>query len=111
MNERNIFPRVLIIYHSCINKADQHGVSIRGWFGDWPKENLAQIYSGGEFGDEKFCGYNFKLGPKERRLGRFFYKLKESSIGQSSYTISLDENFSKLSKLSKRSLFKNKIGE
>ena len=39
------YPRVLIVYNSRINTFDQHGVSIRGWFADWPKENLAQIYS------------------------------------------------------------------
>ena len=53
------FPKVLIIYNSRINMADQHGVSIREWFADWPKEYLAQIYSGGEIGENTFCGYNF----------------------------------------------------
>lgn len=105
------YPRVLIIYNSCINKSDQHGVSIRGWFGNWPKENLAQIYSGGEVGSDKFCGYNFKLGNKERRFGNLFYKLKESSIGQSSSPILLDENFTKLNKLNFWSLLKNKASE
>ena len=111
MENTSKYPRVLIIYHSCINKADQHGVSIREWFADWPKENLAQIYSGGEVGGEKYCDYNFKLGENERRFGKFFFKLKGSSIGQSSYTISLDENFKKLNKFSFWALFKNKISE
>ena len=105
------YPRVLIVYNSRINKADQHGVSIRGWFRDWPKENLAQIYSGGEVGEEVFCKYNFKLGRKERRFGNFFFKLKGSSIGQSSYIVSLDENFTSLKKFSLWSLAKNKISE
>ena len=111
MNGSSKYPRVLIIYNSRINKADQHGVSIRGWFGDWPKENLAQIYSGGEIGDEVFCNYNFKLGQKERRFGKVFFKLKGSSIGKSSYTVSLDENFTNLKKFSFGSLIKNKISE
>ena len=111
MKNPNKYPRVLIIYHSCINKTDQHGVSIREWFADWSSQNLAQIYSGGEVGEERFCGYNLKLGQKERRLGKFFFKLKGSSIGQSSYTISLDEHFKKLNKFSFWLLFKNKISE
>ncbi|PKP41358.1 MAG: hypothetical protein CVT93_08500 [Bacteroidetes bacterium HGW-Bacteroidetes-10] len=111
MNKIIDFPRVLIIYNSRINTYDQHGVSIRGWFADWPKENLAQIYSGGEVGEFSYSGYNFKLGPKERRFGNIFLKLKGSSIGQSSYTITLTENFSQLKKLSYWSLFKNRISE
>lgn len=105
------YPRVLIIYNSRINKADHHGVSIRGWFGDWPKENLAQIYSGGEVGEEVFCGYNFKLGEEERKFGKFFQKLKSSSLGQSSYPVFLNENTIMLNKFSWWSLLKNKISE
>ena len=105
------YPRVLLIYNSRINKADQHGVSIRAWFSDWPKDHLAQIYSGGEVGTEVFCGHNFKIGQNERRLGKYFLKLKGSSIGQSSYNLPVDKNFTKLNKLSISTLLKNKIGE
>ena len=111
MKDTTKYPRVLLIYNSCINKADQQGVSIRGWFADWPKENLAQIYSGGEVGEERFCGHNFKLGQKERRFGKLFFKLKRSAIAQSGFEISLDKNFTKINKLSFWSLFKNKIGK
>lgn len=103
------FPRVLIIYHSCINKQDSHGVSLREWFADFPKENLSQIYSGGEVGEERFCGYNFKLGEKERRLGKLFSKIKDSSLGKSSYVVTLDHNTTKLNKFSFWGLLKNKI--
>ncbi len=105
------YPRVLIIYHSCINKEDQHGVSIREWFADWPKENLAQIYSGGEVGNEKYCGFNFKIGPKERTLGQLFFKIKGSSLGQSSYTISLKNDLKKVEKIGIGALLKNKLSE
>jgi glycosyltransferase involved in cell wall biosynthesis len=81
---------------------------MREWFADWPKEHLAQIYSGGEVGDEKFCGNNFKLGVNERRFGNLFFKIKSSEIGQSSYQISLD-NSTKLNKISAWALFKKKI--
>lgn len=111
MNNTSNYPRVLIIYISRINKADQHGVSIREWFGDWPKENLAQIYSGAEVGEEVFCRYNFKLGQKERRFGKYFFKIKDSSIGQSSYPINPDKYFAKINKLSFWSMFKNKISK
>lgn len=111
MENINKYPRVLIIYLSCINKADQHGVSIREWFADWPKEDLAQIYSGGEVGREKFCGFNFKLGQNERKFGKFFFKIKSSSIGQNSNQILPGENFKELTKLSFFSLLKNKISE
>jgi len=111
MKNISTYPKVLIIYHSRINKADQHGVSLRRWFADWPKENLAQIYSGGEVGKEVFSKYNYKLGQKDRRFGKFFFRLKGSSIGQSSYVISLDENFTKLNKFSFKALFKHKISK
>ncbi len=110
MNSATKYPRVLIIYLSCINKEDQHGVSIREWFADWPKENLAQIYSGFEVGEEKFCGHNFMLGPDERRFGKYFFKLKKSSIGQSSYTVKLNGDITSLKKFGYWSLFKNKVG-
>lgn len=109
MNHINNYPRVLIIYNSCINKVDQHGVSLRQWFADWPKENLAQIYSGNEVGNERFCGSNFKLGKNERQLGSFFVKLKNSSIGQNNYPILLDKKFSKLNKLNQFSILKKNI--
>jgi len=111
MKNNNKYPKVLIIYHSRINKADQYGVSIRGWLDEWPKENLAQIYSGGEVGEETFFGYNFKLGHNERRFGKLFFKLKGSSIGQSSYSIELNQERSKLDKHSFWSLLKHKFGK
>ncbi|HEY5368245.1 MAG TPA: glycosyltransferase [Hanamia sp.] len=103
------YPRVLIIYPSCINKEDQHGVSMREWFADWPQNKLAQIYSGNEIGDKKFCAYNFKLGEKERKFGKLFFKFKDSSLGKSSYITILDDEIKNLNKVSLLSLFKNKI--
>ena len=111
MKSDSDFPRVLIVYHSRINRYDQHGVSIRGWFANWPKENLAQIYSGGEIGENSFSTFNFKLGQNERRFGHIFFRLKDSSIGQSSYTISLTDSLSKIKKQSVWALIKNKVSE
>lgn len=78
------YPRVLIVYHSCINKADSNTVSLRNWFGEWPKDGLAQIYSGNEIGDQRFCGHTFRLGLDGRRFGRVFFRLKGSSLGEAS---------------------------
>lgn len=74
------YPRVLIVYLSCINKADQHNMSLRNWFAEWPRDRLAQIYSGNEQGEERFCGHTFKLGPQERRWGRIFFRLRNTEL-------------------------------
>ncbi|HLP16813.1 MAG TPA: hypothetical protein VK470_11175, partial [Bacteroidota bacterium] len=75
------YPRVLIVYHSCINKTDVSCVSLRNWFAEWPKDRLAQIYSGNDLGGEHFCGHTFQLGEAERRFSRVFFKLKASPLG------------------------------
>lgn len=104
------YPRVLIVYMSCLNKADQHGVSLRNWFAEWPRENLGQIYSGGEVGNERFCGQTFKLGPSERRFGPLFYRLKHSSLGENSTPKTLNEHFSgKLDRISHRALLQAQL--
>ena len=68
---------------TCINANDQFGVSIRNWFADWPKENLAQISSGGVFGNERFCGNNYQLGPQDGSFGKIYFRFKRSSFAQS----------------------------
>ena len=89
------YPRVLLVYMSCINKADQHGLTIRNWFADWPKENLAQIYSGADGDGDKYCGYNFKIGIEERRFGKLFLRIKASSMGKSFYPQQLKDKGSR----------------
>jgi glycosyltransferase involved in cell wall biosynthesis len=111
MKNNSDFPRVLIVYNSRINQVDTHGVSIRGWFADWPKQSLAQIYSGGDIGDETFCGFNFKIKQDERRFGRLFIKIKGSSIGKSSYPILVENNTAKKMRIGKSQLFKSKVSE
>jgi len=83
------YPRVLIVYMSCINRTDDHGLSLRSWFGGWPTTRLAQIYSGADQGGDKFCAQTFQLGPPERHLGSLFFALKQSSVGQSTYPIDM----------------------
>ena len=77
------YPRVLVVYHSCINKADQHGVSIRNWFADWPRERVAQVYSGNEVGEDRFFKYTYRIGPLERRFGSLFFRIKGKTLESS----------------------------
>ena len=72
------YPRVLIIAMPRINEADagNNGLLLRNLFCKWPRENLAQIYSSSDNGDSGFFGSYYQLGPKDRRMGALFYKLK-----------------------------------
>jgi glycosyltransferase involved in cell wall biosynthesis len=72
------FPRVLIVALGRINRVDTYnnGLLLRNLFGGWPRENLAQIYSSGDSGDEGFFGNYYQLGPDDRRLGGLFFRLK-----------------------------------
>lgn len=90
--QKEKYPKVLIIHMSCINKEDQHGVSFRNWFANWRKEDLAQIYSGGVVGNERFCGHNYQLRAQDRKRGKVFFKLKQSSFAQSGQFIKFNEN-------------------
>ena len=78
------YPRVLVVALGRINAADtsNNGLLLRNLFGRWPGENLAQIYSGGDNGDEGFFGHYYRLGPQDRRLGRLFYRLKAEAQGE-----------------------------
>lgn len=84
MSTGTFYPRILIVYHSCINAADNNCMSLRSWLANWPRESLAQLYTGNDLGGDKFCGHNFCLGSPERRWGRLFAILKQSSLGEAS---------------------------
>jgi len=72
------YPRVLVVAGDRINAADisNNGLVLRNLFGAWPRENLAQIFSSGDNSDKGFLGSYYKLGPRDRRLGYIFYRLK-----------------------------------
>lgn len=72
------YPRVLVTVIGRINKADttNNGLLLRNLFGRWPRENLAQIFSGGDNGDRGFFGHYYCLGVNDRRLDSLFFKLK-----------------------------------
>ena len=72
------FPRVLIVQRSLVYNADQHNLLTRSLFGSWPKDRIAQIYSGAETTGtgSAFCSITFELGTAERRFGSVFFRLK-----------------------------------
>ncbi|MBV5329506.1 MAG: glycosyltransferase [Chlorobium sp.] len=74
--------RVLIVAISRINAADtaNNALLLRNLLSTWPKENLAQIYSGGSNGDQGFFGHQYQLTADDRRLGKFFVKLKKEQV-------------------------------
>jgi glycosyltransferase involved in cell wall biosynthesis len=82
------YPRILVTVLGRINKADtaNNGLLLRNIFGNWPRENLAQIFSGGDNGDQGFFGRYHCLGPGDRRLGSLFFKLKPEAQRELSHT-------------------------
>jgi glycosyltransferase involved in cell wall biosynthesis len=105
------YPKVLIVYHSCINKADASCVSLRNWFAEWPKDRLAQIYSGNDLGEEHFCGQTYRLGDGERRFSRVFFKLKASPLGAANRPMLLGRDGGALfdEKLRKKEAFRRQL--
>jgi len=75
------FPKVLIIVKNRINQVDGPSAALRNWFYEWPKENLAQIYSYQGVIAEKFCGNNYLFGGHDKLFGWFFDRLKYSKFG------------------------------
>lgn len=77
-NRERFFPKVLICSLTRINKADMvsNNLLLRNLFADWPRERLAQIYSGGSNDDEGFCDHQYQIGSQDRRFGKLFFKLK-----------------------------------
>ena len=78
MVEGSAYPRVLVVTMGRINASDSYNnaMLLRNTFGDWPRENTAQIYSSGSTEDNGFFGQYYKLGPEDRRFGKLFYRLK-----------------------------------
>lgn len=86
------YPRVLIVVKSQINDVDSTGMSLRNWFHGWPKNSIAQIYSGVPGKGAEMIGCSFQLGIDERRLGRLFFGLKRSALGQSASPYGMSES-------------------
>lgn len=94
MAENSKYPRVLVVAMGRINAvdSDNNGLLLRNLFGNWPRENLAQIYSSGDTEDPGFFGHYYKLGTQDRRMGRLFYRLKAETLGDAANTIQAREN-------------------
>lgn len=76
------YPRVLICMLTRVNADDtlNNNLLLRSLFADWPKDRIAQIYSGGSNGDRGFCGQDYCLSAEDRRMGSLFFKLKEKYL-------------------------------
>jgi hypothetical protein len=74
------YPRVLVVAMGRINAADSasNGLLLRNLFGDFPRNKVAQIFSGANNGDSGFFGSYYELGAAERRMGAFFVRQKRS---------------------------------
>lgn len=72
------YPKVLICSLIRINQNDNFNNSLllKNLFVSWPKENLAQIYSGGGNDMEGFCGQQYHIAARDRRFGKIFFKWK-----------------------------------
>ncbi len=77
------YPKILICSLSRINMHDtqSNNLLLRNLFYDWPREQLAQIYSGGENTDEGFCRHTYRIAEADRRWGSLFFRLKGTFSG------------------------------
>jgi glycosyltransferase involved in cell wall biosynthesis len=87
-------PRVLIVALSRINSTDtaNNGLLLRNLFSAWPRERLAQIYSGGSNGDGGFCGHEYQVAARDRRFGEQFFKLKKEQVPASRTSFSDEQS-------------------
>ncbi len=105
------YPKVLICCISRINKNDtfNNNLLLRNLFAEWPRERLAQVYSGGGNGDQGFCDHQYKIGSHDRRFGSIFLKLK-GEYSDSSHSVFSVEPDDTGSKQSIYSSLKHKVG-
>lgn len=76
------YPRVLIVVLGKINAADaaNNGLLLRNLFGNWPKENLAQIFSSADNGDAGYFSRYYQLNKRDRCWGSLFYSQKSKHL-------------------------------
>ena len=77
-NQDRYYPKVLICCLTRINIDDafNSNLLLRNLFAEWPRERLAQIYSGGSNDDEGYCKHQYQISPNDRQLGKLFFRLK-----------------------------------
>jgi len=88
------YRRVLLVMTTKVKQDDTSNLQIRALFSQWPKEQLAQIYSGDGGGIGDFCGTYYQLGPQDRVFGRIFDRLKPSAMELIIPATVSDENMS-----------------
>jgi glycosyltransferase involved in cell wall biosynthesis len=75
-----LYPRVLIVSRTQIDDRYSSGASIGKWFRDWPRSNLAHIYSTATSSTTHYCEHEYVLGGIERTFGTVFSRLKSSRV-------------------------------
>ena len=70
------YPKILVLAMGRINQKDtsNNGLLLRNLFAGFPKENLAQIYSGGNNSDQGFFSRYYCLDEKDRFFGKIFFQ-------------------------------------
>ncbi|WP_442761790.1 hypothetical protein [Malikia spinosa] len=99
MEKSEKYPKILIVALGKINYSDAYnnGLFLRNLIGsDWPRENLAQIYSSGNNNDRGFFDEYYCLGPNDRILGKLFYKIKSGEYTNTNKNVSLEKDHTKL---------------
>jgi glycosyltransferase involved in cell wall biosynthesis len=74
------YPRVLIVLMTKVKLSDQPNLLIRSIFKKWPKNHLAQIYSGETEGVGEFFGEYYRLSAEDRRWGGVFFRIKGAVV-------------------------------
>lgn len=92
VNQEHVkFPRVLLLNMTKVHSVDAQNLFVRTLFGDWPRENIAQIYTGSYAGTGEFCSQYYAIGRGERRFERLFGLLKRSAMSVTSGKSVVDE--------------------
>ena len=87
---KKIYPRVLVISHNVFSTTYSMGKTLSGFFKDWNKKNIAQLYIHNEIPDSHICENYYcitdvemlKVFKNKNRLGAIFKKkdIKEGII-------------------------------
>ena len=78
------YPKILLLHMTKVHAKDTMNLLVRNLFGDWPKENLAQVYTGLYSGEGEFCGQYYEIGIHDRRFGHIFNLLKPTAVSVTS---------------------------
>lgn len=72
------YPKVLILSLNRVNAADgsNNSLLLKNLFSGWPRDSLAQIYSGGSNGDGGYWGTYYEINAGDRRFGKTFFRIK-----------------------------------